>query len=78
MFQKNNVKECCGTPMYMAPETLMMNRFSFASDIWALGCILYEFCMLSPLFGFVKVKSNDYSLYIKNEFFKIIFQNMIF
>lgn len=32
-----------GTKVYMSPETLHKNqKYSFPSDIWALGCILFE------------------------------------
>jgi serine/threonine protein kinase len=32
-----------GTPQYMAPELLQAgNAHSFRSDVWSLGCILYE------------------------------------
>lgn len=55
MFKRNATKEAGGSPIYMAPETLIYNHFSFASDIWALGCILYELCTLQPAFGFVQV-----------------------
>lgn len=36
------------TPTYCAPELLVENKFSKKSDIWAFGCILYEwaFCCL--------------------------------
>jgi serine/threonine protein kinase len=26
----------------LAPEVLKENRYTFAADIWSLGCILYE------------------------------------
>ncbi|GAB9471258.1 Nek/nek1 protein kinase [Globisporangium polare] len=39
-----------GTPLYMAPETLEGKPYSFASDIWALGCVLYEICTGNPPF----------------------------
>jgi NIMA (never in mitosis gene a)-related kinase 7 len=31
-----------GTPFYMSPERLREEGYNFASDIWAMGCILYE------------------------------------
>lgn len=52
-------KEAGGSPIYMAPETLIHHRFSFASDIWALGCILYELCTLSAAFGSADVSINE-------------------
>ncbi|KAM3134202.1 hypothetical protein pb186bvf_013720 [Paramecium bursaria] len=30
-----------GTPLYMAPETLIYNTYSEKSDIWAIGVVLY-------------------------------------
>jgi serine/threonine protein kinase len=40
-----------GSPAYMAPESLKRNRFSFESDIWALGVIAFEL-----VFGHVPVR----------------------
>jgi serine/threonine protein kinase len=31
-----------GSPVYMPPEALNENKYSFKSDIWALGVIYYE------------------------------------
>jgi serine/threonine protein kinase len=31
-----------GTPMTFAPETVSGQGYTYASDIWALGCVLYE------------------------------------
>lgn len=31
-----------GSPIYMPPEALNENKYSFKSDIWALGVIYYE------------------------------------
>jgi tRNA A-37 threonylcarbamoyl transferase component Bud32 len=31
-----------GTAWYMAPEVIMQEPYSFAADIWSLGCLVYE------------------------------------
>lgn len=48
-----------GTPYYMPPETIANNEISFSSDIWALGCIVYELCMLRHPFAIAKVYMYD-------------------
>eukprot|EP00439_Symbiodinium_sp_Y106_P072796 s955_g13.t1 len=35
-----------GTPYYMSPETCSMGLHSFAGDVWAMGCVLYELSAL--------------------------------
>lgn len=39
-----------GTPYYMSPEVLMDQPSTPLSDIWSLGCVLYELCTHSPPF----------------------------
>jgi len=39
-----------GTPYYMSPEVCSNSPYSWKSDIWALGCVLYEMCMLKHAF----------------------------
>lgn len=34
------------TPLYMPPEILGENRYDTKSDIWSLGCLVYELCAL--------------------------------
>ena len=31
-----------GTPIYMSPQSLKQNEYSFKSDIWSLGVVFYE------------------------------------
>ena len=35
-----------GTPYYMSPEVCQGQPYGYMSDVWALGCILYEICAL--------------------------------
>eukprot|EP00927_Polykrikos_kofoidii_P012070 TRINITY_DN15180_c0_g1_i1.p1 TRINITY_DN15180_c0_g1~~TRINITY_DN15180_c0_g1_i1.p1 ORF type:complete len:1213 (-),score=201.71 TRINITY_DN15180_c0_g1_i1:71-3709(-) len=39
-----------GTPYYMSPEVCRSEPYGYKSDIWALGCVLYELCMLKHAF----------------------------
>lgn len=32
----------CGTPYYNAPERMKDDEYGFPSEVWSLGCILYE------------------------------------
>jgi len=39
-----------GTPYYMSPELWNSQRYDEKSDVWALGCILFELAALKPPF----------------------------
>lgn len=39
-------KTTIGTPYYLSPEICMERPYSYSSDIWALGCVLYEMAAL--------------------------------
>jgi NIMA (never in mitosis gene a)-related kinase len=44
----NHTREHCktmvGTPYYLSPEIIESKSYSFKTDIWSLGVILYELC----------------------------------
>lgn len=47
---KDFANTCIGTPYYMSPELFKNKPYSYKSDVWALGCVLYEMCNLRHAF----------------------------
>nr|XP_018669499.1 serine/threonine-protein kinase Nek2 isoform X1 [Ciona intestinalis] len=43
-------KTFVGTPYYMSPEQMNKMQYNDKSDIWSLGCLIYELCALVPPF----------------------------
>jgi len=39
-----------GTPYYASPEVWADKPYDYKSDIWSVGCIIYELCFLKPPF----------------------------
>ncbi|XP_075209533.1 serine/threonine-protein kinase Nek4 [Parambassis ranga] len=59
---------CVGTPSYLSPELCQDLPYSCKSDIWALGCLLYEICALRRPFTatnllslFYKISKGEYT-----------------
>ncbi|KFM76687.1 Serine/threonine-protein kinase PLK1, partial [Stegodyphus mimosarum] len=59
----------CGTPNYIAPEVLNMQGYSFAADVWAMGCIMYAMLVGQPPFEtatlnetYYRITANKYSI----------------
>eukprot|EP00929_Paragymnodinium_shiwhaense_P055172 TRINITY_DN27670_c0_g1_i1.p1 TRINITY_DN27670_c0_g1~~TRINITY_DN27670_c0_g1_i1.p1 ORF type:complete len:829 (+),score=139.19 TRINITY_DN27670_c0_g1_i1:40-2526(+) len=40
-----------GTPCYLSPEVCKGKPYSYKSDIWSMGCIVFEMMALKPPFG---------------------------
>lgn len=47
---ENFVTSKVGTPYYLSPEVCEDRPYNSKSDIWSLGCILYEICALKHPF----------------------------
>ncbi|XP_075429067.1 uncharacterized protein LOC142467358 isoform X2 [Ascaphus truei] len=58
---------CVGTPYYLSPELCQDIPYSSKSDIWALGCLLYETCSLKPAFDATNLISLFYKI-VKGEY----------
>ncbi|XP_039182411.1 serine/threonine-protein kinase Nek1 isoform X5 [Crotalus tigris] len=43
-------RTCIGTPYYLSPEICENKPYNNKSDMWALGCVLYEMCTLKHAF----------------------------
>lgn len=51
------LKTQTGTPYYASPEVWQDKPYDKRSDIWSLGCVLYEIAALSPPFTAPDIKS---------------------
>ncbi|XP_046670122.1 serine/threonine-protein kinase Nek8-like [Homalodisca vitripennis] len=50
MSTKGQAQTVLGTPYYISPEMCEGKQYDHKSDIWALGCILYEMACLQKTF----------------------------
>jgi len=70
ILSKNNLgKTQAGTPCYASPEVWMEKPYGLKSDIWSLGCVLYEMVTLKCPFSsnnvvelFNKILISDFKL----------------
>jgi serine/threonine protein kinase len=59
-----------GTPLYMSPEVIRNDGYDFKSDVWSLGCVIYELITFKSPFRtddkislydlFTKINKGDY------------------
>lgn len=40
-----------GSPFYLSPEICQGLEYNSKTDVWSLGCVLYELCTFSPAFS---------------------------
>lgn len=48
---RSKAKTVVGTPYYLSPEIIESQPYSFKSDVWSMGVLLYEMCALCPPFN---------------------------
>ncbi len=50
VLDSTSAKTFVGTPYYLSPEVCSNKKYDLRSDLWSLGCILYELCTLNVNF----------------------------
>ena len=43
-------RTCVGTPYYLSPEIVQSQPYTFSTDVWSMGVMLYEMAALRPPF----------------------------
>lgn len=61
VVEKDFTKTRVGTPLYFSPEIWNGRSYDYKTDIWSLGCVLYEMCALSYPFNGHSMNDLKYS-----------------
>uniref|UniRef100_A0A8C1WP78 non-specific serine/threonine protein kinase n=1 Tax=Cyprinus carpio TaxID=7962 RepID=A0A8C1WP78_CYPCA len=72
--ESSMAETCVGTPYYMSPELCQGVKYNFKSDIWAMGCVLFEMLTLTrtfdatnPLNLCVKIVQGNWTMEINSD-----------
>ena len=55
-----------GTPSFKSPELFKGEKYSYNTDIWSLGCVVYELIFLKAAFSAADSKRDPNSLDFKD------------
>ncbi|XP_017332175.1 serine/threonine-protein kinase Nek9 [Ictalurus punctatus] len=76
---------CVGTPYYMSPELCQGVKYNFKSDIWAVGCVLYELLTLTrtfdatnPLNLCVKIVQGNFTMEMNSDVYSSELINIVY
>lgn len=47
VLDNTSAKTFVGTPYYLSPEVCENRPYNLSSDLWSLGCIIYEMCTMT-------------------------------
>jgi serine/threonine-protein kinase ULK/ATG1 len=61
--ESNMAGTMCGTPLCMAPEVILGERYNYKADVWSLGALLFQ--MLTGLYPFVGRNLEDLKINIR-------------
>lgn len=61
-----------GTPYYMSPELFSNKPYNYKSDVWALGCCVYEMATLRHAFNAKDMNSLVYKILKKKVLFSVV------
>ena len=69
-YSTKKKQKVIGTIKYMSPEIKENRKYSFNTDVWSAGCVLYELITLEAYYNFIqnnKISLIDYKLEIFQE-----------
>ncbi|KAJ8396885.1 hypothetical protein AAFF_G00012080 [Aldrovandia affinis] len=74
--QFSMAETCVGTPYYMSPELCQGVKYNFKSDIWAMGCVIFELLTLTrtfdatnPLNLCVKIVQGNWTMEVNSDIY---------
>jgi len=48
-----------GTRKYMSPEIMNCKKYTYTTDIWSTGCVIFELIILKKYFDYHSNKCNN-------------------